>query len=89
MIRHCEISDNDLRCKLKRQETRFGGNLKLKIYGTLSCASGKKMKRENRVFFSSENEAIKKGFRPCGHCMKENYQKWKNGSWHSDGETDS
>lgn len=65
--------------KLKQQEIRFGGHLKLKIYGTLSCATGKKMKRENRVFFSSENEAIEHGFRPCGHCMKEKYKKWKNG----------
>jgi len=79
MILHSEISDSDLHYKLKQQEIRFGGNLKLKIYGTLSCASGKKMKRENRAFFSSENEAIKNSFRPCGHCMKEKYQKWKNG----------
>ena len=79
MIRHSEISDSDLHYKLKQKEIRFGGNLKLKIYGTLSCTSGKKMKRENRVFFSSENDAIENSFRPCGHCMKEKYQKWKNG----------
>lgn len=79
MIRHDEISGSDLHYKLKQHEICFGGNLKLKIYGILSCASGKKLKRENRIFFSSENEAIKKGFRPCGHCMKEKYQKWKNG----------
>ncbi|WHZ08971.1 MAG: hypothetical protein OJF59_002725 [Cytophagales bacterium] len=68
-----------MRFKIKQQEICFGGNLKLKIYGTLSCGSGKKMKRENRIFFSSENEAVENGFRPCGHCMKEKYQKWKNG----------
>jgi len=79
MIRQSEISDSDLRSKIKQQKIHFGGNCKLKIYGTLSCASGKKMKRENRVFFSSESEAIENGFRPCGHCMKEKYQKWKNG----------
>jgi methylphosphotriester-DNA--protein-cysteine methyltransferase len=78
MIPHSRISDSDLYYKLKQHEIRFGGNPKLKIYGTLSCASGKKMKRENRVFFSSENEAVENGFRPCGHCMKEKYQKWKN-----------
>ncbi|NGM67385.1 MULTISPECIES: Ada metal-binding domain-containing protein [Bacteroidota] len=79
MIRHCEISDRDLHHKLRHNEICFGGNLKLKIYGTLSCKSGKRMKRNNRVFFTSENEAIEKGFRPCGHCMKEKYQKWRNG----------
>ena len=71
--------DNTKRNKIKQRKIRFGGNLKLKIYGTLSCALGKRMRRENRVFFLSENEAIENGFRPCGHCMKEKYQKWKNG----------
>ncbi|MEZ4971556.1 MAG: Ada metal-binding domain-containing protein [Flavobacteriaceae bacterium] len=79
MVQHYEISDRDLYRKLRQNEICFGGNLKLKIYGTLSCKSGKRMKRENRVFFSSENEAIEKGFRPCGHCIKEKYQKWRNG----------
>jgi methylphosphotriester-DNA--protein-cysteine methyltransferase len=68
-----------LHFKLKQQEIRFGGHLKLKIYGTLSCASGKKIKWKTRVFFSSEKEAIEHDFHPCGHCMKEKYQKWKNG----------
>lgn len=79
MIQHSEISDSDLRSKIKRQEIRFGGNIKLKIYGLLNCKSGKRMKKENRVFFSTENEAIKSNFRPCGHCMKTEYKKWKNG----------
>ncbi len=70
MIQHSYISDSDLRSKIKQQKISFGGNIKLKIYGTLSCKSGKKMKPENRVFFSSEKEAIANGFRPCGHCMK-------------------
>ncbi len=55
------------------------GNRKLRIYGTLQCRSGKRMKRENRVFFATESEAIQNGYRPCGHCMKKNYQKWKDG----------
>ncbi|HEV8513084.1 MAG TPA: Ada metal-binding domain-containing protein [Cyclobacteriaceae bacterium] len=51
---------------------QFAGNAKLKIYRTLSCHSGKRMKKENRVFFESEAEAISLGFRPCRNCMKEN-----------------
>ncbi|WP_072317684.1 Ada metal-binding domain-containing protein [Sinomicrobium oceani] len=77
MIRHSEISDIDLRSKIKQQKICFGGNRKLKIYGTLSCTSGKKMKRENRIFFLSEKEAKENGFRPCGHCFREKYQRWK------------
>ena len=55
----------------------FGGNKQLKIYGLLNCKSGKRMKMENRVFFSSVKEAEENGYRPCGHCMKDAYQVWK------------
>ncbi|KFF15272.1 Ada metal-binding domain-containing protein [Flavobacterium hydatis] len=79
MIEHNNISNLDLRNKIKNAEIYFGGNRKLKIYGSLKCASGKRMKRENRVFFLSENEAKQNSFRPCGHCMKAEYKNWKNG----------
>ncbi len=62
------------------QQIRFAGNSKLKIYGTLNCASGKRMKMANRVFFTSAKEAVDLGYRPCGHCLKIVYKKWKNGS---------
>lgn len=80
MITHSEIADAALRAKIRQGAINYGGNSKLKIYGTLSCASGRKMKRENRVFFSSASEATKMGFRPCAHCLNEQYQKWKNGT---------
>jgi methylphosphotriester-DNA--protein-cysteine methyltransferase len=35
------------------------------------------MKAENRVFFSSEEEAITCGYRPCAHCLPEKYKRWK------------
>ena len=76
MIEHLDISDSDLRRKIKQTEICFGGNTKLKIYGTLQCKSGKRLKRKNRIFFSSESEARENGFRPCGHCMKTEYKKW-------------
>lgn len=75
-----EIVEKELWQKIRKGQIRFGGNRKLKIYGSLTCASGKRMKKANRVFFSSETEAIQNGYRPCGHCMKERYQKWKNGT---------
>lgn len=78
MIAHTDIDATTLRRKIKSHEINFGGNRKLKIYGTLQCNSGKRMKKENRVFFISENEAIEIGFRPCGRCMKSKYNKWKN-----------
>jgi methylphosphotriester-DNA--protein-cysteine methyltransferase len=87
MVAHHDITDAAIRLSIRQKGIRFGGNRKLKIYGTLSCASGKGMKRENRVFFYSEAEALKNGYRPCGNCMRVKYQRytgekykpWKNG----------
>ncbi len=76
MTHHLEISDFELKRIIKKKEILFGGNKNLKIYGTLQCKSGKRMKRENRVFFNSEMEAIKNDYRPCGHCMKIKYKEW-------------
>lgn len=56
---------------------RYAGHRPGKIYGTLSCSSGKRMKAENRVFFRTEQHAIDKGYRPCGHCLPEKFQAWK------------
>jgi methylphosphotriester-DNA--protein-cysteine methyltransferase len=58
---------------IAKGQIQFAGNKRLKIYGTLTCSSGKRMKKENRVFFRSEPEAIDAGYRPCGHCMREKY----------------
>ncbi len=74
---HTEMSDQGVRSQIRRKNIQWGGNRKLKIYGTLHCVSGKRMKRENRVFFASEEEALQNGYRPCGHCLRESYQKWK------------
>ncbi|WP_153637869.1 Ada metal-binding domain-containing protein [Prolixibacter sp. NT017] len=76
MIRHTEIDKASLHSKIRHHELTFAGNGKLKIYGTLSCSSGKKMKQENRLFFTSEQEALERGYRPCGNCMKKEYHKW-------------
>lgn len=77
MTRHSQIEQRCLTGKIKRGEIAFAGNRKLKIFGTLRCRSGKRMKKQNRVFFESEAEAIEWGYRPCGHCMKEAYEKWE------------
>ena len=76
MIRHHEVDSIDLKKKIRRKDILFAGNNKLKIYGTLRCISGKRMKPQNRVFFSSEKEALQNGFRPCAHCMHQKYREW-------------
>jgi len=84
VIRHIELGDitftrsRKLKQLLDNHQVQFGGNARLKIYGTMSCQSGKRMKPENRVFFASEAEAVGLGYRPCGHCMVQEYRRWKN-----------
>jgi len=39
-----------------------------KIFGKLDCQSGIRMKKENRVFFHTLEDAIKEGYRPCKKC---------------------
>jgi methylphosphotriester-DNA--protein-cysteine methyltransferase len=70
MVKHTGISDEELRKRIKQKQISFAGNIRLKIYGRLNCRSGKRMKKENRVFFISEKEAIAEGFRACGNCMR-------------------
>lgn len=78
MVRHSELSKSELFQALKRQKFKWAGNRKLKIYGTLQCKSGMRMKMENRVFFASETEALEASYRPCGHCLRSKYADWKN-----------
>jgi hypothetical protein len=77
MIRHSDIEPAALRSMIKAGIIQFAGYLPGKIYGRLGCKGGKRMKRENRVFFTTEDEAIHLGFRPCGNCMRQRYRAWK------------
>lgn len=83
MHKHKDLGDTpfsrlrQLRMLIDKGEILLGGNANLKIYGTLDCKSGMRLKVKNRVFFINEKEAIEKGYRPCGHCMREKYKLWK------------
>jgi len=84
MVIHSELGDGNfsrlrqLKILINKGDIQLGGNSNLKIYGTLNCKSGKRLKVKNRVFFATEKEAIEAGYRPCGHCMRAKYQIWKN-----------
>lgn len=61
----------------------FGGNSKLKIYGRLDCPSAlSTIKRfpgsyeKSRVFFLDEKTALAAGYRPCGNCLRKQYQEY-------------
>lgn len=77
MFHHSKLSNEEFRSFIRKREIKLGGNKQLRIYGTLSCRSGKRMKKENRVFFTSGEEAIREGYRPCGHCMKKEFRTWQ------------
>lgn len=72
MIKHIDVTDADLITQIKYKQICFAGNMKLKIYGMLCCKSGKRMKKENRIFFVLEHEAVQNNFRASKHCMQTN-----------------
>lgn len=76
-IDHLNLTDKQVFNLLHRGVIKFAGHKRNKVYGTLHCKSGKKMKRKYRTFFNSEEFALWLGYRPCGFCMKEKYQQWK------------
>jgi len=60
----------------------LGGHKGLRIFGRLDCpnalrwiAKGHYVK--HRVFFADRATAEAAGYRPCGCCMKEEYERWK------------
>ena len=83
MVNHSELGKNkftalrNLKDMIDSGQVSLGGNRQLKIYGKLTCSSGKRMQVKNRVFFYTEEEAVNEGFRPCGHCMRKKYMIWK------------
>ncbi|GIS12483.1 MAG: hypothetical protein CM15mP115_16340 [Alphaproteobacteria bacterium] len=86
MIRHDAIDDDDLRRLIVTGHIRYGGNRRLRIYGRLDCALGKRMKRASRVFFGDADEA-RRGRFSSWHCLRDDYARWKDtrrrGIWQS------
>ena len=67
---------------LSEEKGTLGGHRKIKIYRRLDCTSAlryiaKGQYVQHRVFFKDEADAIAAGYRPCGVCMKAEYQEWK------------
>ncbi len=78
MIYHETITPAKTRSLIKNNAIKFAGNRKLKIYGSLRCKSGMRMKQTNRVFFKDEAAAVHAGYRLCSHCMRKQYLNWIN-----------
>jgi methylphosphotriester-DNA--protein-cysteine methyltransferase len=78
MVPHSWISTKELHHQIRDRRIQFAGCSMMKIYGLLNCRSGKRMRKENRVFFVSQEEAKENDYRPCGNCMRTAYVVWKN-----------
>ncbi len=77
-----KLIDKDGNEYFSNKKGLFGGNKRLKIYGTLNCPSAnyyisKGQYVKYRVFFEDEETAISAGYRPCAKCMKKKYNVWK------------
>ena len=77
MLLHNATSSQTFKSLVHKGSIVLAGNRLLKIYGSLHCARGKRMKVRNRVFFATEEEALRLGYRPCGHCMRAAYGQWR------------
>jgi len=61
----------------------FGGHAKQRIYGRLDCRAATRALsrtgtyRRHRVFFADEAAALAAGYRPCGVCLRPQYQAWR------------
>ncbi|HII15800.1 MAG TPA: metal-binding protein [Nanoarchaeota archaeon] len=47
---------------------QYAGYKRGKIFGRLGCKSGMRMKKENRVFFHTLEDAVREGYHPCMNC---------------------
>jgi methylphosphotriester-DNA--protein-cysteine methyltransferase len=61
---------------------RLGGHRASRIYGRLDCPSALRAIDRggyvaHRVFFADEATAIAAGYRPCAHCLPDEYRQWK------------
>ncbi|WP_460973459.1 Ada metal-binding domain-containing protein [Spirosoma migulaei] len=86
MIRHTALGPTrfaqlrNLATLINSKAITIGGHRPGKIYGTLTCRTGKRMKPEKRVFFQEETEAVALGYRPCAVCLPDKYKVWKEAS---------
>jgi Metal binding domain of Ada len=61
----------------------LGGYRPTRVYGRLNCKTALSSLRRGRgyerkrVFFADEATAVAAGYRPCAHCMPDEYKAWK------------
>lgn len=56
---------------LSKKPGKYAGIVTQGIFGRLTCWSGKRAFKKNRIFFHTWKEAFQAGMRPCKHCKPE------------------
>ncbi len=77
MFHHSNLTKAEIRALIADGTIVLGGNKRARIYGRLDCKQGKRLLPEDRVFFSSRQEAIDEGYRPCYSCLRQEYLAWQ------------
>ena len=52
----------------QQEDAKYIGNSETKVFHTLDCGHGKRIKKENRVYFKTRAEAIEAEYTPCKVC---------------------
>jgi hypothetical protein len=66
------------------QPARYAGISTMKIFGRLTCGSGRRALPKNRIFFANWEDAIQAGYRPCLLCKptpNDTYERGADGAW--------
>ena len=66
------------------EPARFGGILTMNIFGRLTCGTGRRALKANRVFFATWDDAVAAGYRPCRNCHPtpdDRYERGADGRW--------
>ncbi len=77
MFWHCDLTPAQVFGLLRTRQITLAGNARVRIFGRLDCRSGRRMLRQHRVFFVDEAEALAAGYRPCAHCLRPAYRRWR------------
>lgn len=61
---------------------QLAASRRTRIYGRLDCPTALKALRRggyssHRVFFADQKTALAAGYRPCGTCLKADYDAWR------------
>jgi hypothetical protein len=76
------LLDASRRAVLSEVPGSVGGHRRSRIFGRLDCPAALRALarggyRQYRVFFADAATALAAGYRPCGVCLRDDYDIWK------------